>query len=85
MLTRKSFWIGLCLINLCIVAFFGFLLRSKILFPIPFLNYRYMLSAHSHFAFGGWAGLSLFTLLIFDLLPTALNRKRTYLWILGGH
>ena len=84
MLTRKSFWIGLCLINLCIVGFFGFLLRSKILFPIPFLNYRYMLSAHSHFAFGGWAGLSLFTLLIFDLLPTALNRKRTYLWILGG-
>ena len=84
MFTKKSFWIGLCLINLCIVAFFGFMLRSKIVFSMPFLNYRYMLSAHSHFAFGGWVGLSLITLLIFDLLPEPLYKKRIYLWILVG-
>jgi len=81
---NKRFWIGLCLVNLCIVAFFGFGLRSKILFPLPFIDYRYLLSAHSHFAFGGWVGLSLITLLIYDLLPPERAKKRIYLWLLAG-
>jgi len=66
MIDKKNFWIGICLINLCIVAFLGLLLRSKIVFAMPFLDYRYVLSAHSHFAFGGWVGLSLISLLIFE-------------------
>ena len=70
--------------NLCIVALFGFLLRSKILFPIAFLDYRNLLSAHSHFAFSGWVGLSLFTLLIYNLLPADVAGKRFYQWILAG-
>ncbi|HEY9364165.1 MAG TPA: hypothetical protein VIQ00_12940 [Chitinophagaceae bacterium] len=81
---KRSFWISLCLVNLCIVAFLGFSLRSKILFPIPFINYRNFLSAHSHFAFAGWAGLSLMTLLIYDLLPDFLSGKKIYQWILTG-
>src|SRR6476659_6070167 len=81
---RKPFWINLCLLNLCIVAFFGLLLRSKILFPIPFLDYRNVLSAHSHFAFAGWAGLSLIALLIYELLPEPLARKKIYQWLLVG-
>ena len=81
---RKSFWISLALINLCIVAFLGFCLRSKILFTIPAINYRYFLSAHSHFAFGGWAGLSLVTFLVYDLLPSSLSEKKFYQWILAG-
>ncbi len=81
---RKNLWITLCLINLCIVALLGLLLRSKILFSIPFLNYRHLLSAHSHFAFGGWAGLALMTLLIYQLLPAALSQKGIYQWILAG-
>ena len=84
MIDKKSFWVGLCLINLCIVAFLGVLLRSKIVFTMPFLDYRYLLSAHSHFAFGGWVGLSLIGLLIFELLPGHLYKKRIYLWILIG-
>ncbi|MFL5787721.1 MAG: hypothetical protein ACJ748_06690, partial [Flavisolibacter sp.] len=82
MVNRKSLWISLCLFNLCIVAFFGLALRSKILFPLPFINYRDVLSAHSHFAFAGWAGLSLITLLIYDLLPEASSQKKIYQWIL---
>jgi hypothetical protein len=84
MTTKRSFWISLCLINLCIVAFLGFSLRSKILFSIPAVDYRNFLSAHSHFAFGGWAGLTLMTLLIFDLLPAEVSQKKIYQWILGG-
>ena len=81
---KRSFWISLALINLCIVAFLGFCLRSKILFSLPSINYRYFLSAHSHFAFGGWAGLALIALLIYDLLPPNLSQKKIYQWILAG-
>lgn len=84
MFTKKSFWINVCLVNLCIVALFGFTLRSKILFSLPALNYRNFLSAHSHFAFAGWAGLGLITLLIYELLPQQLAQQRKYQWILIG-
>jgi hypothetical protein len=81
---RKSFWLGLSLINLSIVALFGFGLRSKILFTIHFIDYRSLLSAHSHFAFGGWVGLALITLLIYNLLPSQIHRKKIYQAILIG-
>jgi hypothetical protein len=84
MIKKRSFWITLSLVNLCIVAFLGFCLRSKILFSIPLINYRYFLSAHSHFAFAGWAGLALMTLLIYDLLPEPVSQKKIYHWILWG-
>jgi hypothetical protein len=66
------------------VALLGFSLRSKILFPIHFIDYRNFLSAHSHFAFAGWAGLCLMTMLIHDLLPQPVSQKNIYRWILGG-
>ncbi|WP_162944672.1 hypothetical protein [Flavisolibacter nicotianae] len=81
---NKQLWIGLSLINLFLVAFFGFILRSKILFPLPFVDYRNMLSAHSHFAFGGWVGLIMLVLLIYNLLPPTHSGKRFYQWMLAG-
>ena len=84
MAKKKSFWIGLCFINLCIVALLGFTLRSKILFSIPFIDYRNVLSAHSHFAFAGWAGLSLMTLLIFEVLPQQSAERKIYTLLLWG-
>ncbi len=81
---KRNFWISLSLINLCLVAFLGFCLRSKILFPIPFIDYRNFLSAHSHFAFAGWAGLALVTLLIYDLLPEHRSQKKFYEWVLAA-
>lgn len=83
-LKSKSFWIGLSLLNLSIVALFGFILRSKILFPLEFVDYRSMLSAHSHFAFGGWVGLCLLTLLVYDVLPAPFSQKPFYQWMLAG-
>jgi hypothetical protein len=79
---RRSLWLSLCLVNLCIVALLGFGLRSKILFPLHFLDYSSLLSAHSHFAFAGWAGLTFVTLFVYDLLPEALSQKKIYQWIL---
>lgn len=79
---KRSFWLSLSLFNLCIVAFLGFALRSKILFPLHFLDYRGLLSAHSHFAFAGWAGLSFITLFIYDILPEAISQRKIYLWVL---
>ena len=81
---KKNFWIKLCLVNLSIVALLGLLLRSKILFPIPQLNYRYVLSAHSHFAFGGWVALVLITMLIYYVLPSPFKEKKSYQVALWG-
>ena len=81
---RRSIWLTLSLLNLCIVAFFGFTLRSKILFSLPFINFRNIESAHSHFAFAGWVGLALITFMIYDLLPPQLSNKKVYQWLLAG-
>ena len=81
---KRNFWLSLCVFNLFIVAVLGFLLRSKILFPIPFLDYRNLLSSHSYFAFSGWAGLALITLMIFDILPQQFQQRKLYLWVLAG-
>jgi hypothetical protein len=81
---RRSFWLTLALINLCIVAFLGFTLRSKILFPLPFLDFSGLLSAHSHFAFAGWVGLALISLFIYDVLPEQFSQKKIYQWVLAS-
>ena len=79
---EKGFWIGLSLINLTVVALFGLLMRSKILFSIPFLDYRNLLNAHAYFALSGWVGLSLCALLVYEVLPPSLSKKKIYTAIL---
>jgi hypothetical protein len=54
------------------------------LFSIPFLNYKNILNAHSHFAFSGWVGLALITFLVYDILPSHLGQKKIYQKILWG-
>ena len=53
------YWTNISLLNLVVVALLGFLLRSKILFPLGALDYKNILNAHSHYAFGGWITLAL--------------------------
>ena len=57
------------------------MLRYNILFSIPFVNHKYLLHTHSHFAFSGWITQALFILLIYDLnpSPTAFSK---YKWLL---
>lgn len=81
---NKNAWITVCIVNLAIVAFLGFSLRTKFLFPIRFLDYRNLISTHSHFAFGGWVTLVLMVLLIDNFLSVAQQRKKIYRVILWG-
>ena len=78
MKNSKNFWLIISLANLLIVASLGVLLRSKILFPIPFLDYSSILHAHSHFAFGGWVTLALLSLITYEILPEKFNRNKKY-------
>ncbi|QKJ32963.1 hypothetical protein HQ865_25495 [Mucilaginibacter mali] len=84
MIKRKHNWITLCLFNLALVAMLGAVLRSKILFSIPWLDFKYILNAHSHFAFGGWITLCLLTLFTYELLPEKFSSQRKYNCLLGS-
>jgi hypothetical protein len=83
-MNRKKFWITVSLANLCIVAILGFTLRSKILFPLPFINHQYLVDAHSHFAFGGFITLALLNLLTHTLLPPVYQQRKWYQWMMWG-
>lgn len=80
--SREQLWTTVALSHLCLVAVLGVLLRSKILFPLPFVNFTNLLHAHSHFAFAGWVTLALFTLMICELLPLEARNKPRYRGIL---
>jgi len=80
----KQQWINLSLLNLACVAFLGMIMRSKMLFSLPFIDFPHLLNAHSHFAFGSWVTLALMTLMLYDLLPPEVHSKRIYQWLLGG-
>lgn len=62
-----KFWLRFSLINLCIVAFLGVLMRYKIGFEFPYLNQKNLQHSHSHFAFTGWISHTLMTLMIYYL------------------
>jgi hypothetical protein len=66
------------------VALLGFILRSKLLFSLSWINYLYLLDVHSHFAFGGWVTLALLFLMVTELLPKTSNEKPIYQWLFGG-
>ncbi|RYZ24551.1 MAG: hypothetical protein EOO16_00155 [Chitinophagaceae bacterium] len=79
---NKHLFFRLGLLNLAIVALLGLALRLKILLELPFVDYRNLLSAHSHFAFSGWVGFMLMTVFTFDLLsgdPTKQQQKPAWL------
>jgi len=60
-------WARLTVLNLCLVAAAGVLLRYKILFPLPSVHHKNLLHGHSHFAFSGWVSLALFTAITYVL------------------
>lgn len=49
----------IALFNLLLVAFIGSLLRFKMVASLPWVNHKYFLNGHSHFAFSGWISLVL--------------------------
>jgi len=79
----KEGWINLSLLNLCIVAALGLLIRSKIIFDMPFIDYNRLVDTHGHFALMGWATLALLTLMIYEL-PGELYHKKIYHFLLSA-
>ncbi len=76
-------WITVALINFCVVALAGITMRYKINFPLHAINQKYMLHAHSHFAFSGWVAIALMTLMVNYLQQQNLTTNfRKYHWIL---
>lgn len=82
-MNSKRLWITLSIANLCIVACLGLLLRSKIIFDMPWIDYNRLVDTHGHFAFMGWVTLALLTLLIYEL-PGELYNKKIYQFLLGA-
>ncbi|MCC6816019.1 MAG: hypothetical protein IT267_06370 [Saprospiraceae bacterium] len=77
-------WFKWSLLSLVLVAFFGFLMRYKVIFNIPFLEQENLLHAHSHFAFSAWISHTLYYGLVI-LLEGELSksRKKIYNWLIG--
>jgi hypothetical protein len=79
-------WLQVCMLNLLLVAFAGVLLRYKIAFFFPFINQKFLLHGHSHFAFAGWLTQVLMILLVQHLVQykTEIVWKK-YRWLLYGN
>lgn len=78
-----NLWVRLSLLNFFVVAFAGIILRYKINFSLPFIDQKYLLHGHSHFAFVGWVSLSLMALMIYYLQKNDININfKKYTWVL---
>lgn len=60
-------WIRISFLNLLLVSLAGVILRYKIAFSLPFVDQKFLLHGHSHFAFAGWVTHTLMVLLIHHL------------------
>ena len=65
MVLNIKFWLKISLINLCVVAALGVLMRYKIGFEFPYLDQKHLQHSHSHFAFAGWLGHTLMVLMVY--------------------
>src|SRR6187551_1478014 len=61
-LQRRLF--GVAVFNLFISSIVGVILRLYPIVSVPFFDYRNVMHAHSHFAFGGWVMPMLLALIL---------------------
>jgi hypothetical protein len=79
-------WLSVALFNLLLVAVLGGLMRYKIAFSFPIVNQKFLLHAHSHFAFTGWVTQALMVLLVNYLVDkTQTNQFARYRWLLWAN
>jgi hypothetical protein len=71
-------WALWSLVNLAVVAVLGVLLRYKIAWSLPAVNYKYLLNAHSHFAFSGWVTTVLFAAFMYILVRAGRPVAKSY-------
>ncbi|HTO14281.1 MAG TPA: hypothetical protein VLZ83_00810 [Edaphocola sp.] len=77
-------WVRFGLLNLFLVALLGLLMRYKIAFDFPFFHQKYLLYAHSNFAFTGWIGYMCYialTRVLANNIPNLSLAK--YKWLIG--
>lgn len=81
--TSTKTWLNIALFNLCVVAALGLIMRSKMIFDLPWVNYNRLVEAHGNFAFVGWVTLALLTLMLSEL-PVQKSGSPIYKWVLTG-
>lgn len=67
-----KFWLKISLLNLCVVASLGVLMRYKIGFDFPYFEQKNLQHSHYNFAFSGWISHTLIILMI-HYLQTKIN------------
>ena len=76
-------WLIISIFNLLIVALLGVIMRYKIAFYLPFIEQKYVLHSHSHFAFSGWITQTLMVLLVHYIsLQNGDQILKRYRWLL---
>ena len=75
--SQKS-WILCCFFNFLIACVFGLLMRFMYLFPLDFLNYSFLLHAHSHVAMLGWVYMIVYVLIFRFFIPKEKSKKPIY-------
>lgn len=73
----KKSWLIVCLINFCIAAVMGILMRLNYLIPMDF-NYGFLLHAHSHTVILGWCYLAMFGFLVSNFFSKEELEKPVY-------
>lgn len=78
-------WAFFSVLNLLILSLVGIILRYKIILPLPSVNHKNLLQAHSNFAFSGWVSMALFTGIVWVLSKHATLDLKKYkrLFLLG--
>ena len=79
-----SYWVIYTLVLLVIVTSAGFIMRLVPFALVPGVKYEYLLHAHSHLAFLGWAYNALFLGLFWTFVPNhnqLLSKYNTLFWI----
>ncbi|TPE44064.1 hypothetical protein [Pontibacter mangrovi] len=66
------------LLSLAVIALLGLLLRWTFVSPVAWVNYKFLLHAHSHVALLGWLYPVLFIALLHAYLPPEIRNKKVY-------
>src|SRR5690606_39082036 len=66
-------WLMIAVLNLMNTAGFGFLMRLKMIFPLAWANQKYIMHAHSHFAFAGWVSHALMVFMLMAIFRLRAN------------
>ncbi|WP_240622555.1 cbb3-type cytochrome c oxidase subunit I [Flavobacterium crocinum] len=77
-MNSQKTWILCCFFNFLIACVFGLLMRFIYLFPLDFLNYSFLLHAHSHVAMLGWVYMIVYVLVVHFFIPKEKRQKPIY-------